>query len=124
MPAEWPDLHGKFVDPGAEEEFQLVMAIVEEVRGHRQAAGAPPRGGRLHLDRSVSDTIAHLAARLANVDLVDVLEAQGTPLAIARGRVSFPAGSGDARREKERKRLEEDLTNVATQLAHPDCRDN
>ena len=123
MRAGWPDLRGKFVDPGAEEEFQLVMAIVEEVRGHRQAAGAPPRGGRLHLDRSVSDTIAHLAARLANVDLVDVLEAQGTPLAIAPGRVSFPSGTGDARREKERQRLEEDLTKVETKLANPEFRE-
>src|SRR5713226_2277055 len=102
MQAEWPNLQGRFVDPGAEEDFQNVMVVVEELRGHRQAAGAPPRGGQLHLDRSISEAIARLAARLAHVDLVDVLDAHGTPLAVAPGRVSFPAGSGDARREKER----------------------
>ena len=122
MRGEWPDLQGRFVDPGAEEEFQEVMAIVEEVRGHRQAAGAPPRGGKLHLDRSISDTIASLAARLAHVELVDVVEARGTPLASVPGRVSFPAGSGDARREKEQKRLEEDLAKVEAKLANEEFR--
>jgi len=29
MQAQWPDLQGRFADPGAEEEFQQVMAIVE-----------------------------------------------------------------------------------------------
>jgi valyl-tRNA synthetase len=118
MQAEWPNLRGRFVDPGAEEDFQNVMAVVEELRGHRQAAGAPPRGGQLHLDRSISEPIARLAARLAHVELVDVLDAQGTPLAVAPGRVSFPAGSGDARREKERKRLEDDLAKVEAKLAN------
>ena len=120
MRAEWPDLHDRFVDPGAEEEFQAVMAIVEEVRGHRQAAGGPARGGKLHLDRSTNDTIAHLAARLAHVELVDVFDAQGTPLAFAPGKVAFPAGTGDARREKERKRLAEDLAKIEAKLANPD----
>jgi valyl-tRNA synthetase len=32
--------------------------------------------------------------------------------------VSFPAGSGDARREKERKRLEDDLAKVEAKLAN------
>jgi len=120
MRVGWPDLHDRFVDPGAEEEFQKVMAIVEEVRGHRQAAGAPSRGGKLHLDRSSNDSIARLAARLAHVELVDVLDAQGTPLAVAPGRVAFPAGSGDARRDKERKRLADDLAKVEAKLANPD----
>ncbi len=120
MRVGWPDLHDRFVDPGAEEEFQKVMAIVEEVRGHRQAAGAPARGGKLHLDRSSNDSIARLAARLAHVELVDVLDAQGTPLAVAPGRVAFPAGSGDARRDKERKRLADDLAKVEAKLANPD----
>ena len=120
MRVGWPDLHDRFVDPGAEEEFQKVTAIVEEVRGHRQAAGAPARGGKLHLDRSSNDSIARLAARLAHVELVDVLDAQGTPLAVAPGRVAFPAGSGDARRDKERKRLADDLAKVEAKLANPD----
>src|SRR5256884_6917609 len=41
-------------------------------------------------------------------------------LAIAPGRVSFPAGSGDARRQKERQRLEEDLAKMEAKLANPD----
>jgi valyl-tRNA synthetase len=118
MRAEWPELLDRFVDPGAEEEFQQVMAIVEEVRGHRQAAGAPPRGGHLHLE-GISGPVAGLAARLGQVELVQEMEG-GVPLAIAPGRVSFPAGSGDARRQKERQRLEEDLAKMEAKLANPD----
>ena len=122
MRSRWPDLDRRFTDPAAEEEFAQVMAIVEEVRGHRQAAGAPPRGGKLHLDRSVSDTVAGLVARLAHVDLVDVLEAAGTPLAVVEGRVAFPAGAGDAKREKERKKLEDDLAKLEARLANGEFR--
>ena len=123
MRSDWPDLAGRYVDPDAEEEFDKVMGIVEEVRGHRQAAGAPPRGGSLHLDRSVSDTVADLVSKLAHVDLVDAMEAQGTPLAIVSGRVSFPAGAGNARREKERRRVQEDLDKTEARLANADFRE-
>jgi valyl-tRNA synthetase len=122
MQAEWPDLQGRFADPGAEEEFQQVMAIVEEVRRHRQAAGAPPRGGELHLDGSVPNGIAMLAARLAQVELADELD-EGTPLAVAPGRVSFPAAKGDGRQANEKKRLEEDLARVEAKLANPEFRE-
>ena len=118
MRNSWPE--PQFVDPGAEEEFQEVMAIVEEVRGHRQAAGAPPRGGKLRLDGSVNHSIARLVARLAHVDLVDAPEARGTPLAVVAGRVAFPSGAGDARREKERKRLEDDLARIEARLESSD----
>ena len=111
----WPQ--PDFVDPSAEEEFGRAIAIVEEVRGHRQAAGAPARGGRLHVDGSTGKTVASLAARLAHVDLVEQLDG-GTPLVTAVGGVSFPAGSGDSRREKERRRLEEDLAKLETKLAN------
>jgi len=117
MRAEWPELNGKFADPAAEDEFQLVMAIVEEVRGHRQAAGAPPRGGQLRLEGAVHHRVAALVARLAQVELVDGLE-RGTPLAVAPGRVAFPSGTGDARRQKERTRLEEDLAKIEERLAN------
>jgi valyl-tRNA synthetase len=118
MRNSWPE--PQFVDPGAEEEFQQVIAIVEEVRGHRQAAGAPPRGGKLQLDGSVTGSIANLVARLANVELVDALDAPGTPLAVVAGRVVFPSGAGGARREKERKRLEDDLARITSRLENPD----
>ncbi|HET7419653.1 MAG TPA: valine--tRNA ligase [Candidatus Dormibacteraeota bacterium] len=122
MRSEWPDLHGRFVDPAAEETFQQVMAIVEEVRGHRQAAGAPPRGGRLLLDGTVGGTVRELVARLAHLELVDELE-QATPLAVAPGRVSFPAGAGDARRQKELERMEKDLARQEDRLANPAFRE-
>ena len=51
--------------------------------------------------------------------LVRELE-RGTPLAIAPGRVAFPSGTGDAKREKERKRLEEDLAKIEERLANAD----
>src|SRR2546421_1017124 len=120
MRSEWPALHGRHLDPAAEDDFAVVMEIVEEVRGHRQAAGAPSRGGKLHLDRSINDEVARLVARLASVELVDILEASGTPLAVAPGRVAFPSGSGDSRREKERKRLQDDLAKVEARLANED----
>ena len=120
MRSEWPDLHGRHLDAAAEDDFAVVMEIVEEVRGHRQAAGAPSRGGKLHLDNSINDEVARLVATLASVELVDVLEASGTPLAVAPGRIEFPAGSGDSRREKERKRLQDDLAKVEARLANED----
>ena len=119
--AEWPELHDRYVDPEAEVEFGLVIGIVEEVRGHRQAAGAPPRGGRLQLDGQ-HDSLARMAARLAQVELVDELD-RGTPLAVVAGRVSFPAGAGDAQREKDIKKLEEDLAKVEARLDNPEFRE-
>ena len=118
MHTEWPHGLERFIDPGAEEEFEQVMAIVEEVRGHRQSTGAPPRGGQLHL-KDVGHTVATLAARLAHVELVHTID-KGIPLAVAAGKVGFPAGSGDAKREKEIRRLEEDLARIEAKLANRD----
>jgi valyl-tRNA synthetase len=122
MRAEWPDVAGRYVDPAAEERFGEVMAIVEEVRGHRQAAGGPPRGGRLQMDSGIDSTVAEIASRLAHVELVDAVD-EGTPLAIAPGRVSFPAGASDARREKDCKRIRADLEKTEARLANADFRE-
>ena len=85
---------------------------------------APPRGGSLHLVGSVDHTLARLAARLAQVELVGELEGQGTPLASAPGRVTFPSGQqGEARREKERRRLEADLAKMVAKLDNVDFRE-
>jgi valyl-tRNA synthetase len=119
MRAQWPDLD--FVDSAAEETFGLVMRIVEEVRGHRQAAGAPPRGGKLFLDGATDRTVAGLAARLAWVELIDD-EPEGIPLGAVPGRVSFPAGAGDSRRQAELRRLRVDLEKTEAKLANPDFR--
>jgi valyl-tRNA synthetase len=121
MRSEWPEALDRYADSDAEAPFIEVMAVVEEVRGHRQAATAPPRGGRLWLDGSVGGDVAGLAARLAHVDLVDDLDG-GTPLAVVPGRVAFPAGAGDARRERERRRLEDDLAKTEARLANPEFR--
>ncbi|HET6310445.1 MAG TPA: valine--tRNA ligase [Candidatus Nitrosotalea sp.] len=122
MRAQWPQLQDKFVDPAAEESFAEVMRIVEEVRAHRQAAGAPPRGGSLTLEHPVDHSVATLAARLAWVDLVDEVEG-GIPLTATPGRVTFPSGGeGDARRKAELKRLKEELAKTDAKLANPEFR--
>ena len=123
MLAPWPEPDGRFVDLDAEESFGEVMTIVEEVRAQRQAAGAPSRGGSLHLEQPIDRAIATLAARLAWVELVDEMEG-GTALASAPARVTFPSGGGDSRaseakREAERTRLKLDLAKSAGQLANP-----
>jgi valyl-tRNA synthetase len=120
MRAPWPQLQDRFVDPAAEETFAEVMRIVEEVRAHRQAAGAPPRGGSLHLV-GADRTVAALVARLGSVELVGEME-KGTPLAAVAGDVSFPAGAGDSRRQAELKRLREDLVKTEEKLANPEFR--
>ena len=115
MRAGWPLLQETFVDPDAEETFGDVITIVNEVRAHRQAAGAPPRGGTLQLD-GVDGTVARLAARLAFVELVAGLEG-GTPLASAPGRVRFPTGgSENAKHEAELRRLRDDLAKTEGRL--------
>ena len=122
MRAPWPQLQDKFVDPAAEESFAQVMRIVEEVRAHRQAAGAPPRGGTLTLEDPIDHSIATLAARLAWVELVDEVEG-GVPLAATPGRVAFPSGGeGDARRKAELKRHKEELAKTEAKLANPEFR--
>ena len=118
MRSTWPKLDR--VDVAAEESFGQVIRIVEEVRGHRQAAGAPPRGGNLTLEHPIDHSVASLAARLARVELVDELEG-GTPLAAVPGRVSFPSGGeGDSRRKAELKRLMEELEKTEANLGNPD----
>ena len=115
MRAQWPD--AQFIDIAAEETFEQVMRIVEEVRAHRQAAGAPPRGGMLFLEPSTDKTVAGLAAKLGWVELAENLEG-GTPLVAAEGRVSFPHGAGDSRRQAELRRLESDLAKTEGKLAN------
>jgi valyl-tRNA synthetase len=121
MRSSWPTALDSLADVDAEAIFGQVMKIVEEVRGHRQAAGAPPRGGKLLLDPSTDRTVAALAARLAWVELADNLD-KGTPLGAAAGRVSFPEGAGDSRRQAELRRLTSDLEKTEAKLANPEVR--
>ena len=125
MRASWPEV--EHIDLEAEESFGQVMRIVEEVRAHRQAAGALPRGGRMKLEHPIDRSVATLAARLAWVELDDDLE-QGTPLVSTPGRVNFPAGAGQGQAELKRvaelKRLREDLEKTEAKLANPEFRAN
>jgi len=118
--ATWPAGLERFVDSKAEERFSLVMQIVEEIRGHRQAAGAPPRGGSLWLEPGLGRQAAELTAALARVDLLTAAADPGTPLAARPGWVRFPAGTGDARRRAELKRFKDDLAKTEEKLANPD----
>jgi len=122
MRATWPD--PQFADPASEETFSRVMAIVEEVRGHRQAAGAPPRGGKLFLDPSTDPVVATLAARLAWVELSSDEFGDGIPLGTLPGRVSFPTGAGGSRSKAQLKRLTADLERTEASLANPEFRAN
>jgi valyl-tRNA synthetase len=102
------------------------MGIVEEVRAHRQGAGAPPRGGTLMLEHPIDRAVATLSARLAWVELVDEMQG-GVPLAVTPGRVTFPSGGeGGARRKAELKRLlkrlKDELEKTDAKLANPEFR--
>ena len=120
MRARWPASLDRFVDLESEEAFGLVMRIVDEVRGQRQAAGAPPRGGALWLEPGLSHEVAELAARLARVERLRDDSEAGTPLAVVPGWVRFPSGGGDQRRQAELKRLREELEKTEAKLANPD----
>jgi valyl-tRNA synthetase len=122
MRSAWPELQS--ADPEGEETFGQVMAIVEEVRGHRQAAGAPPRGGKLFLDASTDRTVAALAARLAWTELSSHAFEDGVPLGTLPGRVSFPVAGDKSRNEAQLKRLNFDLEKTQAQLANPEFRAN
>ena len=120
MRAAWPNLENRYADFEAEEKFAQVMQIVEEVRGHRQAAGGP-RGGQLHM-QGADRHVAGLVARLAQVELVSDLD-RGTPLAVTPGRVSFPSAESDAKRQKEIEKLRKELDKVEAKLANPEFRE-
>jgi valyl-tRNA synthetase len=122
MRAAWPEL--QTADPAAEETFGQAMRIVEEVRGHRQAASAPPRGGKLFIDSSIDRPVATLAARLAWVELSSTDFREGTPLGAFPGRVSFPQGGADGRIQAQLKRLTSDLEKTEAELANPEFRAN
>jgi valyl-tRNA synthetase len=125
MRASWPRV--ELMDLPAEESFGQVMSIVEEVRAHRQSAGASSRGGRLYLEEGIDRSVAELAARLGWVELVEKLDG-GTPLAVVPGQVSFPAGAGagqaEIKRLKELNRLKEELAKTEARLGNPEFRTN
>ncbi|HYM67254.1 MAG TPA: class I tRNA ligase family protein, partial [Patescibacteria group bacterium] len=118
----WPQGLERFANKDAERAFGVVMQAVEEIRGHRQAAGAPPRGGTLWLQPGAGRRAEELIAALARVELSGEEAQPGTPLAAAPGWVRFPAGSGDARRQAELKKFKDDLAKAEEKLANADFR--
>ena len=65
--------------------------------------------------------VVNRSARHIHVQLVDDLT-EGTPLGAAPGRVSFPQGAGDTKRQAELRRLTSDLEKTDAKLANPDFR--
>jgi valyl-tRNA synthetase len=81
----------RFHDPKAESSMEQIIGLIEAIRRARSAAGAPPRGGRLRLDRSFEPELAAVAAELAGVELADELAGPAVTLAESAATVEFPA---------------------------------
>ena len=117
----WPAADARFRDPDAEAWAEQLIALVDEIRRARQAAGAPRRGGRLKLEQAWEPESVALAAELADVELVEELAGQGIALTAVAARVEFPAWGvePDAQRAT-RDRLQRELQRSRAKLANGD----
>jgi valyl-tRNA synthetase len=118
----WPEPDERFRDPEAEAASGRLVTLVEAVRSARQAAGAPPRGGRLRLEQALEPELAAIAAHLAGVELATELASPGISLAGIAARVEFPAAqpaNGSVHR-RQLQRLQADLDRAEGKLANPD----
>ncbi len=116
----WPAPLGR-QDPAAEAAVERLIALVEDVRRARQAAGAPRRGGRLLLEEALEPELAALAAELAAVELVETAPEPGIVLSQFAGRVAFPVhGPEESVHRTTRRRLEQELGRVRARLANPE----
>jgi valyl-tRNA synthetase len=123
--AAWPELDERFRNPAAEAAVERLIALVEAVRRARQAAGAPPKGGRMRLEGGLEPELAAIAADLAGVELAPALATPGIALAGVPARVEFPsaAGAGNGTvHKKELERLRSELGRAESRLANPDFR--
>ena len=119
----WPESDGRFDDPRAEASFAVLIRLVEEIRGLRQAAGVTS-GGRLWLGGEMSAAERELLTDLARVELVGEAGRDATPLTSADARLELPAATADpGRRQAELKRLRAELVAVDAKLANPSFRD-
>jgi valyl-tRNA synthetase len=115
----WPEASERFDAPEAEAQLARLVALVEETRRARQAAGAPRRGGRLRFEQPVDPEIAELAAELAAVHLVDELAGPGIALTEMPARLELPAAEVDAAAHAAaRERLEDELARARAKLAN------
>ena len=98
-----------------------LIALVEEIRRIRQAAGAPRRGGRLKVEQPLDAETAELAGELAAVELSEELAGPATALTELAARLELPAARVDsAAEEAARERLREELRRSEARLANPD----
>jgi valyl-tRNA synthetase len=115
----WPRGDERFAAPEAEAAVDRVIALVEEIRRARQAAGAPRRGGRLRFEQPVEPEIAELIAELAAVEPVEELASQGLALTEVAARLELPAAEVDpAAQAAARERLLRELDRVRAKLAN------
>ncbi|TMC07498.1 MAG: hypothetical protein E6J41_16030 [Chloroflexi bacterium] len=119
MRSPWPERDERFADPEAEARLTRLIALVEEIRRARQAAGAPRRGGRLRFEQPVEPEVADLAAELAAVELVPELAGPGVPLTELAARLELPAAEVDpAAQAAARERLQRELERAQAKLAN------
>jgi valyl-tRNA synthetase len=119
----WPAVDDRFRNPAAEGSAERLITLVEAVRRARRAAGAPPKGGRLHLEDGMLDPgLAATAAHLAGVELAPVLATPGIPMPGVAARVEFPsaAAANGNLHSKELERLKSELDRAETRLSNPD----
>src|SRR5437868_5139365 len=117
----WPAVEERFRDPVAEASAERLINLVEAVRRARQAAAAPPKGGRLHLEDGTLDSgLEPVAAHLAAVELTPVLATPGIALPGVAARVEFPtaAGTNGSLHRKELQRLHSELDRARNRLAN------
>jgi len=121
MRQKWPAGDARFRDPDAEAWAKQLIALVEEIRRARQAAGAPRRGGRLKLEHAWELENVALASELADVELVEELAGQGIALTEVAARVEFPAlGVKPDTQTATRDRLQRELQRSQAKLANDD----
>jgi valyl-tRNA synthetase len=95
------------------------IALVEEIRRARQAAGAPRRGGRLRFDQPVDDELAELAAELAAVEVVPEVTGPAVALTELPARLELPAAEVDpAAQAAARERLLREVERARAKLAN------
>jgi valyl-tRNA synthetase len=120
----WPEASDRFDAPEAEASIARLIAMVDEIRRIRQAAGAPRRGGRLRFEQPVGPEIAELAADLAAVQVVDELAGPGVALTELPARLELPVAEVDhSANAAARKRLEDDLARARAKLSNQEFLD-
>jgi valyl-tRNA synthetase len=116
--SRWPEADERFDAPEAEAGIGRVIALVDEIRRARQAAGAPRRGGRLRFEQPLDPELAELAAELAGVQLTAELARPGIALTELPATVELPVPNVDPTAQAAtRKRLEDELARARAKLS-------